>query len=73
MKASAFITAIAQQHNDRLLGEILDLLVRLQDYMDDHSDTDDGDYGIPVPNREMIFSRDIEAAIETLELLHKTK
>jgi hypothetical protein len=47
-----------------IMNTILDLLERLNDYMDDRKDVEDGDYGVPRPNIEMSFSTEISAAME---------
>jgi hypothetical protein len=57
----------AQIAQNRLLADVLDLLVRVDDYMDDRADVEDGDYGVPRPNVEMSFSAEIESIIKKLE------
>jgi hypothetical protein len=47
--------------------DLLDLLERLAEYMDDRSGDLDGDYGERLPNTEMKFSTEIEEAIQKLE------
>ena len=47
--------------------ELLDLLVELQLYMDDRSDTVDGNSGHHVANTEMLFSLRIQEAIIQIE------
>jgi hypothetical protein len=48
------------------MENIIDLLERLHDYMDNRSDTKDGENGWPVPNEEMSFCVEIREAIEKL-------
>jgi hypothetical protein len=49
------------------MENIIDLLERLHDYMDNRSDTKDGENGWPVPNEEMSFCVEIQEAIEKLK------
>ena len=47
--------------------DLLDLLVRVHELLDDYSDVVDGADGQPRPNRAMALKADVEAAIEALE------
>ena len=47
------------------MNNIINLLERLHDYMDNRSDTKDGKNG-PVPNEEMSFCVEIREVIEKL-------
>lgn len=49
------------------MTDLLDLLERLEDYMDNKSGDIDGDYGERKPNKEMTFLNDIREQIEKLE------
>ena len=50
-----------------VLADVRELLIRLNDYMDDRSDVEDGDYGTPRPNVEMSYSVEIGSLIDELE------
>ncbi len=47
--------------------DLLDLLERLEEYMDNKSGDLDGDYGERWPNEEMVFASEIREAIEKLK------
>lgn len=48
-------------------ADLLDLLIRVEDCLDQYSDVKDGDYGEPVPNRAMTMQQEVEEAIKALE------
>lgn len=52
---------------DKLTSDILDLLIDLSEYFDRYSDYEDGDYGISVPNLELIHYSRIVGLIERIE------
>lgn len=52
-----------------VLGEAKQVLNDLWEYMDDRSDIEDGDYGIPKPNKEMKLLVEIDALLEKLNQL----
>jgi hypothetical protein len=47
--------------------DLLDLLERLAEYMDDRSGDLDGDYGERLPNTEMKFSTEIEKLLRNMK------
>ncbi len=46
---------------------LIDLLVRVDEFLDNYIDVLDGDYGEPRPNRAMSLQQDVQAAIALLE------
>jgi len=48
-------------------NDLLDLLVRVSEFLDDYVDVEDGDYGMPRPNRAMSLKSDVDAVVDVLE------
>ena len=48
-------------------GELLELLINVESFLDDYVDVTDGPYGEPRPNRAMSLHYEVERAIEALE------
>lgn len=38
-------------------GDVIEALTQALEYFEDHSDVNDGDYGVPAPNREMSLAQ----------------
>lgn len=49
------------------MDEMLGVLQRCAELLDDYSDVSDGDYGEPRPNRAMSLLQDVEAVIAKAE------
>lgn len=49
------------------LGELLDTLVEMTEFLDNYVDVNDGDYGEPRPNRAMSMQTRIDALIPLIE------
>ena len=45
------------------------IIEQFKKYFDDRSDVNDGDYGEPVPNKEMTYARDCDEILTWLEKL----
>ena len=69
MDTNVQVSNSAQIAQNRLLADVMDLLNRVDEYMGDRADVEDGDYGVPLPNVEMSFSAEIQSIMEKLERL----
>ena len=51
------------------ITEAIQALIDAGDYFDNRADVNDGDYGVPSPNREMTLASQCDEALERLEAL----
>ena len=51
------------------ITEAIQALIDASDYFDNRADVNDGDYGVPSPNREMTLASQCDEALERLEAL----